>query len=158
MANWLQTLSSSSTEEDLIQARSMNITRLVGVGLPIVTAIVASISTITDTEPWSDPAFQQRLFLALLIVIAVVSVADMLARAYVAAAEHRAKPPAASLLPHAIAARKDMAEGEDVRGRVVAFRSNNADGKTRDGEYLFVPEDNDQTSEWIRANQVHLPP
>jgi F0F1-type ATP synthase assembly protein I len=157
MRNWLQeTFSADSTEEDVIQSRSLNITRIAGVVVPVVTAIGTAIANLADTEPWSQPEFQQRLFFALLAFVAAVTVADIFARAIASAAAHRATRPAASLFPVPLAVAKEVPKRADVAGRIVAFRTSNAEATSEEGEYLFVSDDG-TIAEWVKAQDVHLP-
>lgn len=61
--------------------RSLNITRLTGFVLPVLTVVATGIGEILEKEPWNDATFQRNLFLLMVVVIAVVSIADIFARA-----------------------------------------------------------------------------
>lgn len=153
---WISdTFSSEAKEEDLVKARSLNITRIAGVVTPVLAGIWTAISEVSDTPPFNRTDFQEQLILALIGLIALVSVADILARSI---ATTRVLPPVAvaTPLPKALTASKDVPNGPDIPGHVVAFRATNASEPTRSGEYLFVRKDGKAEASWERADTVTL--
>lgn len=149
MANWItDTFSSDAKEDDIIKSRSLNITRITGVVLPTAVAIITVITDQMDKPPFNDPAFQRRVFLAFVGLIALVTVADILGRSIAA----RAPRPVANVLETPIPATKDVTGVNDPSGHVAAFRTYMGDGPVGT-EYLFVPKDGKAPS-WEPAARI----
>lgn len=160
MANWFtDTFSSESSEDDIVKARSLNITRITGVVVPVLAGIATAIGEVAEKPPFDEVAFQRQLILALVALVAVVTVADILGRSIAAAgqarAEASARVPVGTPLPAAIPAAEVVAAAVDVPGHVVAFRAANADTAADAGEYLFVPTEKG-TPRWLPAADLSL--
>lgn len=113
---WIsETFSSATKEEDLVKARSLNITRITGVVTPVLAGIWTAISELSDTPPFNQTGFQRQLILALIGLVALVSVADMFARA-IASAKTAPPIPVATPLPKALKASKNIPTGPDLAG------------------------------------------
>jgi hypothetical protein len=55
---WIsETFSSTAKEEDLVKARSLNITRITGVVTPVLAGIWTAISEVADTPPFNQADF-----------------------------------------------------------------------------------------------------
>lgn len=79
--NWFsETFSSDADADDIVKSRSLNITRIAGVLVPILAGIATAIAEVADKPPFNDSAFQKQLVLALVLLIAVVTVADIIGR------------------------------------------------------------------------------
>lgn len=142
--NWLeQTFSSETSEDDLVKSRSLNTTRMAAVVAPILAGIWTGVSEVVDKPPFNHVGFQRQLVLAFIGLIALVSVADIIARAI---ASSKAQVPVATLFPSPVSATKDVSGGPDLAGSVVAFRSVNARNGASLSEFLFVSEDG--TASW----------
>lgn len=154
---WLQqTFSSKATEDDLIKGRALNITRiatLVAVLIGGITAVVEQLPE--EARPWTTPGFQSRAFFALLAFIAVISVADILARAITSAAAKRAMGPIPFATP--MPALRNVPNAADVAGNIVAFRVGGNGGGPGDDKYLFLPATNGGVPEWINVTEVVAP-
>ena len=153
---WISdTFSSDAKEDDLVKARSLNITRITGVVTPVLAGVWTAISELADKAPFNQTDFQEQLILALIGLVALVSVADIVARSIAAT---RVTPPnaVATPLPTALKASKNISDGPDLPGRVVAFRAANASEPTTSGEYLFVASGNDGETSWERADEIYL--
>ena len=156
--SWLSdTFSSVAEEDDLVKARSLNITRITGVVTPVLAGIWTAISELSDTKPFNQTGFQRQLILALIGLIAVVSVADILGRS-IASAKTAPSVAVATPLPSSLKASKDVPGAPDIAGRVVAFRASNASEPASSGEYLFVADDRTVDPSWERADVVTLSP
>jgi hypothetical protein len=155
-ATWIsETFSSTASEDDLVKARSFNVTRIAGVVAPILAAIATAVGDLSDTPPFDEPGFQRQLILAFIGLIALVSVADILGRS-IATNKVAAPLAVATPLPTPIKARKrvDAMVGDDVTGYVAAFRASNATTPGKSGEYLFLSDDG--VASWEPAKMITL--
>lgn len=149
MINWFQdTFSSTTTEDDIVKSRSLNITRITGVVLPVLVGISTAIAEVKGKPPFDDPAFQKRLILALLLLIGLVTVADILGRSIASLGAARSLVPVATPLPKPWLADQIKPEDVDIPGHIIAFRASNAAEPTKSGEYLFVPKDTAIAPSW----------
>jgi hypothetical protein len=150
---WISdTFSSDAKEEDLVTARSLNITRIVGVVTPVLAGIWTAISELADAPPFNQADFQEQLILALIGLIALVSTADIFARAI--ATKTGLSIPVATPLPEPLKASKNVPTGPDLAGQVVAFRASNASAPAKSGEYLFTASDG--ATSWEPATVITL--
>jgi hypothetical protein len=151
IGSWIgETFDASASEDDLIASRSLNITRITNIVGPLVAGVAAGVGELAEKEPFNEAGFQRQMVLVLLVVVAVVTVADIFGRAITAA---RAAAPASAVLPHRIKAEKDVpGNPRNVGGLVVAFRTSNSLGPAGDGEYLFVTDDGEAT--WEKASSL----
>lgn len=149
ISSWFsETFNSQASESDLIAARSLNITRIGGVVVPVVTGVWTAISEVGDIPPFNDIEFQKTLILALVAFVGVLSVADMVSRAIAA----RAAIPTPGLVsfPSAIPATWTL-DGPDKDGHVLAYRG--VTGETSSiNEYLFKADDTSLV--WVTADSV----
>jgi hypothetical protein len=135
-AAWLsETFNADAGEDDLISSRSLNITRIGAVVVPVLAAIWTAISEWADKPPFNDVEFQKTLIVALIPFIAVLAVADMFSRAIATKAVATSMGIVAFATP--ISATKSS-PGPDSKGKVVAYRGGESTGA---GQYLFVSED-----------------
>jgi hypothetical protein len=156
IGDWLsETFSSKSSEGDLIKNRSLNITRISAFIAPLLLGITTAIGDIADRPPWNDAPFQRQLLFVLVVVIAVIVVADLLARAWVSASVHRSEELLATVLPSAVPATLELADAADLPGHVAAFRTFNGRSGSRGGEYLFVPS-NGESPKWVAQKEIYL--
>jgi hypothetical protein len=156
IGGWVsETFSSDSSEDDLIQNRSLNITRISGVIAPLLLGATTVIGEIADKPPWNDAAFQRQLLLVVVVVVGAIVVADLLARAWVSASVHRSEELLATVLPGAVPATLELADTEDLAGHVAAFRTFNGRNGSRGGEYLFVPS-NGESPKWVAQKEIYL--
>ncbi|WP_130447941.1 hypothetical protein [Kribbella rubisoli] len=89
MTNWFaDTFSSDASPEDLVKARSLNITRITGVAVPVLAGISVAIGELTDQPPFNDAGFQRQIALALVALIGVVATADILGRSIASRDSH----------------------------------------------------------------------
>lgn len=155
MTGWFeQTFSSAAGENDLIKSRALNTTRIASVLIPVLGGIWTAISEFADKRPFNEPNFQKVLIVAGMAFVAVILVADMLARAITAgrAVSHAA---IATTLPAPIVASRNLTPPDrDVVGKLIAFRASNADEPTTMGEYLFIPNDAAKKSGWVRVTEL----
>lgn len=154
--NWFaETFSSDASEDDIVKSRSLNITRITGVVLPVLIGISTAIGEVKNTPPFDDVAFQKRLILAVLLLIAVVTVADILGRSIANLGQSLASrgDNVATMLPKALAARH-VNVGLHADGHIVAFRASNASAPTSSGEYLFVATDGSTPPAWLTADVI----
>ena len=150
MTNWFSdTFSSKAKENDLIAARSLNITRITAVVGPVAVGIWTGISELAEIEPFNDVSFQRSLILAFIGLIGIVTVADILGRSI---ATGRAASSSDTPLPMAIEATK-VQPGQDVPGKVVAYRARNASAPVPTGEFLFVADTTGATT-WESAADI----
>lgn len=154
MANWLkETFSSAASKDDIVKSRSLNITRITGVVLPVLVGVATAIGELAKAPPFDDSEFQKRLFIVLIVLIGAVTVADILGRS-VASLGKRLQVPVATPLPEPWAVRKIKPDAADLPGYVVAFRASNAEDPTTSGEYLFVPSDPAHLPGWLPVDAV----
>jgi hypothetical protein len=150
--NWLtETFSSTSSDDDLVKSRSLNTTRMAAVVAPVLAGIATAVGELADQPPFDKAGFQRQLILALVGMIAVVSVADIIGRAV---ASSRAGVPVATLFPSPVKASKDVPDERDIDGHVVAFRSLNVGGSAVEAEFLFVGPDG--ASSWETGAGINL--
>ena len=129
MVRWLQqTFSSEVGNFDVIQSRSLNITRITAIVVPTLTAISTALAAQSLGAPFNDQNFQRQLFLAMVGLVALVAVADIFGRAI---ARKRSGPVAS--FKSAVKALRTK-KGSDDKGTVVALRVSSAGAI----EYLFV--------------------
>jgi hypothetical protein len=141
MENWFtDTFSSKASADDLVKARSLNITRITGVVIPVLAGISVAIGELADKPPFNDSAFQRQIVLALIALITVVATADILGRSIANRGSHA---PVGTILPKPMPARLREAGAAGIDGQVVAFRDANSSNPGPWGEYLFVPDDLD---------------
>lgn len=146
MANWFaDTFSSQASDEDLVKARSLNITRITGVVVPVLAGISVGIGELADKPPFNDAGFQRQIVLGLLALIGVVATADILGRAI---ASRGSNASVGTILPKPLSARLVQAGVPDIDGRVVGFRNANGTSPGPWGEYLFVPDDSADAPSW----------
>lgn len=156
MGNWFtETFSSDASEDDIVKSRSLNITRITGVVLPVLLGISTAVGELNDTPPFDDIAFQKRLILAVLLLIGIVTVADILGRSIANLGQSLASRAdnVATVLPTALAARH-VKDGLHADGHLVAFRAWNPSGPTSSGEYLFVATDGSTPPAWLTAEAI----
>jgi hypothetical protein len=155
--SWISdTFSASASEDDLIQNRSLNITRIGAVVAPLLLGTATAIGELAEKAPWNEPTFQRQLLFVVIVAVTVMVVADMLARALVSAAVHRSEESLGTILPTAFAAILDVPDGPDLPGNVVAFRTFNARNSSHGSEYLFVPQDGTEAPRWVGEEAVHI--
>lgn len=149
VTSWFsETFNAQASESDLIAARSLNITRIGGVVVPVLTGVWTAISEVGDIPPFDDIGFQKNLILALVAFVGVLSVADMVSRAI---AVRAASPtPGFVTFPSAIPATWTL-DGPDMDGHVLAYRG--VTGETSSlNEYLFKADDTSFV--WVTADSV----
>ncbi|WP_410790562.1 hypothetical protein [Kribbella sp. C-35] len=158
MTNWFaDTFSSDASPEDLVKARSLNITRITGVVVPVIAGISVAIGELADEPPFNDAGFQRQIVLALVALIGVVATADIIGRS-IASRDSSV----GTILPRALPAKLVIppAPGTHankiVVGRVVGFRSTNGSNPGQWGEYLFVPDDSDENPSWQLVTALTL--
>jgi hypothetical protein len=130
------TFSADANEEDVVKARSLNITRIAAVVAPVLAGIATAIADFAKKEPFDDPGFQRQLVFVMVAFIALVTVADIIGRSV---ATGRATAPASVVLPGGVPASLTGGENHrNIEGTAVAFRTSAAGSADQDGEYLFV--------------------
>ncbi len=165
MTNWLtETFSSASKEDDIVKSRSLNITRVTGVVVPVLVGITTAIGELADKPPFDDVEFQKRLFISLVLLVGVVTVADIFGRS-IASLGNSLSEGAKSIgggigqsrnhgvatpLPVPLPCKKILQNALDEPGHVIAFRASNASEPTTSGAYLFVP-DREGSPSWQTA-------
>lgn len=151
MANWLaETFSAEASEEDIIKSRALNSTRIAAVVFPVLSGIATAIAELADKEPFNEPGFQKVLIIAALAFIAVVVVADLLARAI----STTRLVPVATTLPGIAATWVRSSPPIDLTGTVIAFRAANASVASDAGEFFFVPDEASDGAAWIPASAL----
>jgi hypothetical protein len=149
--NWIsETFSSDSSEDDVVKSRSLNITRITGVVLPVLVGITTAIGEVKDTPPFDDVAFQKRVIIAMILLVGAVTVADILGRSIAA----RATRAVSTALPSAVAAKQTVDANTKIAGHVVAFRTTNSEAPASEGEYLFVPSEAENKPSWQKATAL----
>lgn len=154
VAAWFsETFNAAASETDLISSRSLNITRIGAVVVPVLTGVWTAISEAAEIPPFNDTEFQKTLILMLVPFVGLLSIADMFSRAISARASSGAK----GLLTFAkpVSAVKAQS-GLDIKGRIVAYRGRDDSVSTGEGEYLFLTEAGELS--WEAASSLSLGP
>lgn len=169
MANWFtDTFSSDAKEEDIVKSRSLNITRITGVVVPILAGIATAIGEVADRPPFSDVDFQKQLIIALVLLVGVVTVADILGRSLASLGSSLSAGAksigggigrsrdlgVATPLPVPLPCKKILPNVLDEPGHIVAFRASNSSNPIKSGAYLFVPEKEGNAPTWQSAESL----
>jgi len=144
LGKWFgDTFDSGATQDDVIKARSLNVTRISAVVFPILSGISLALGELSDKAPFNDVSFQKQVILAMIALIAIVTAADIIGRSI---ATQRAGPGAMLAAP--VNATKAQA-GKDLLGMVLAIRV--VDGEA---QFLFLS-DNSQIT-WEAEGNIQL--
>jgi hypothetical protein len=155
---WLESMFSGESEPgDVIPSRTLNITKITGLLVPIGTAIAALIEAQTKADgPLAGltPGQKLILWLGVLAFILVIASVDMLVRGIATAASYKS---GLSLLPPGL---KGTYTGLDlnVACQVVASRSFNGDTSSNKGQFLVLYQANGANiARWVDATKVDVP-
>jgi hypothetical protein len=152
---WLSSMFSGESEaRDLIPSRTLNITKITALLVPIGTAIAALIEAQTKADgPLAGltPGQKLILWLGVLVFILVIASMDMLVRGIATAASYRS---GLSLLPPGLNVTYTGVT-PNVPCQVVASRSFNGDATSDMGQYLIIyTKDGAKVAQWVVATDV----
>jgi hypothetical protein len=150
--NWFTSMfSSEATEGDAITGRTLNITKITALLVPIGTGIVALLNEIAgDDGPFAGIDLWQKVAIALAVIvfIGIVVAVDMLSRAYATGKEAEN----ASLAPLSFFAEpltvRDISKQDNETVKAIASRTSN------DGTTDFLVFGDDETPRWLNSSHV----
>lgn len=144
LGGWFgDTFDSGATQDDVVKARSLNVTRISAVVFPILSGISLALGELSGKAPFNDVSFQKQVILVMIALIAIVAAADIIGRSI---ATHRAGPLAVLAAP--LNATKAQA-GKDLPGKVLGMRV--ADGQA---QFLFLSDTSQVT--WEAEGDIQL--
>jgi hypothetical protein len=151
--NWLASIFSDEAEgNDLVKARTLNITKVTALLAPLATAVAAVVDTqIKGPLSGLSPGQKLILWVALFGFLALVVSMDMLVRAITTSASLKSS---ATLLPVGLRA-SFTRPNPNLPCSVVASRSFDGQESADDGMFLITYEHDDQSvAEWVEAQFV----
>lgn len=158
--NWFSSMFSDESEStDLIKARTLNITKITALLVPIATGILAALEAfVVDEGPLAGltPGQKLTIVIALIAFVTLLVIADMLVRGLVTASALRGP---ISPLPTGLKGTWAR-PGKDLDCSVVAARSGSPDESLSADLLIVLTEGDDKWKKdavlWIPASDVSL--